>query len=342
MTNKPINDITYPLVTIVITAFGPPLLLRRAILSCLNQTYKNIEIIIVDDNGFSSNYHLETRKLVEQLKNQGNQNIIKYIVHETNKNGSAARNTGINNSNGKYITFLDSDDVILPRRIERSVFSIECSDFHAVFCDVVLIRSNKILGIHNINLYGNCWKDVLINDNAMGTGSNLFLLKKAIDVIGPFDVSFIRHQDVEYMVRFLKKFKAVSIHKVEVIKDISLSLNAPSFTKLMDVRTHFESVFSDYISMLNTDEHRSFDANRFRLLTRAAILSHYRVGLNTICTVSHVSISTYIFLVISYYLHSFITLTNINRSFADQFHNLVMRHKIDNKLIHEIDISISL
>ena len=60
---------------------------------------------------------------------------IKYIKHEKNKNGSAARNTGVRNSFGEYIAFLDDDDIFLPNKISMQVnYLNKHEEFGAVYC----------------------------------------------------------------------------------------------------------------------------------------------------------------------------------------------------------------
>ncbi|MDZ7672413.1 MAG: glycosyltransferase family A protein [Halanaerobiales bacterium] len=73
--------------------------MENAINSVVNQTYKNIEIIVVDDNDSESNYRKKTEKIMLKYKNNYN---IKYIKHLENKNGAVARNTGLKFSQGIF------------------------------------------------------------------------------------------------------------------------------------------------------------------------------------------------------------------------------------------------
>lgn len=90
---------TYPdIISVIIPCYNHGGYLPRAIESILSQTYKNVEIIVVDD-GSSDN----TKEVTASFPH------VKY-VHQTNQGLSAARNTGIDNSTGKYLLFLDADD----------------------------------------------------------------------------------------------------------------------------------------------------------------------------------------------------------------------------------------
>lgn len=90
-----------PLVSVIIPTFNRCRVLKRAIASAINQAYKNLEILIVNDSSVDS-----TTDIVESFSDPR----IKYIIHEKNKGLAAARNTGINNACGEYVTFLDDDD----------------------------------------------------------------------------------------------------------------------------------------------------------------------------------------------------------------------------------------
>lgn len=116
MNNRKCNNL--PLVSVVIPTFNRPQYLQRCIESIKNQTYKNIEIIVVDDNNPNTLERRETEKVLSLYKN--NSNII-YLKHERNKNGSAARNTGWKFSKGEYITFVDDDDIIYSDKIQKQV-----------------------------------------------------------------------------------------------------------------------------------------------------------------------------------------------------------------------------
>src|SRR5690625_1857772 len=107
-----------PLVSVIIPTYKRPRMLTRALKSVLMQTYKNIEVIIVDDNDENSEYRKQTINFMKEYKSNP---IIKYIKHKKNKGGSEARNTGIYKATGKYISFLDDDDEYMPTKIEKQV-----------------------------------------------------------------------------------------------------------------------------------------------------------------------------------------------------------------------------
>jgi glycosyltransferase involved in cell wall biosynthesis len=169
------------LVSVIIGTYNRYDLVLRAIDSVLNQTYKNIEIIVVDDCSTDLRY--------ENLKNNKN---IKFL--STTKNSrlpSVPRNIGINNSNGEWICFLDDDDYFLPSKIERQIevtkkYDFVCSD--AYYDDNLSLKYAK--GLHNV-----VWEDKnpnntfefdfdLINGHNLIINSSVLVRKKLLLDIG--------------------------------------------------------------------------------------------------------------------------------------------------------------
>lgn len=104
-----------PLVSVVIPTYKRSSTLRRAIDSVLYQTYPNIEIIVVDDNGKASEDANATQNL---LYDYISSNKIRYIQRDCNGGGAKSRNTGIMEAKGEYVAFLDDDDEYYPSKIE--------------------------------------------------------------------------------------------------------------------------------------------------------------------------------------------------------------------------------
>lgn len=103
-----------PLVTIGIPVYNVEPYIEKCLLSVLNQTYQNLEILVVDDLGTDQSmeivYNLQSTHPFGRL--------IKVVKHDHNKGLGEARNTVINDAKGKYVYFIDSDDFIEPHTIE--------------------------------------------------------------------------------------------------------------------------------------------------------------------------------------------------------------------------------
>ena len=109
--------ISQPLVSIIIPTLNRPEIVKRAIKSAKEQTYKNKEIIVVDD-GSVTPYKLEGVRYFKPWKQ--------------NKGGSAARNYGIKKVKGKYIVFLDDDNVLSKSFLTHTVLMLENTNYDAV------------------------------------------------------------------------------------------------------------------------------------------------------------------------------------------------------------------
>ena len=121
---------TNPKVIVVIPTYKRVDTLDRAIQSVLKQTYSNIEIVVVDDNNPDTEGRMAAEKLMG--KYDGNPQV-RYVQHPYNKNGSAARNTGVHASTGDYVAFLDDDDEFLPEKIESMLARMsEMPDDYAI------------------------------------------------------------------------------------------------------------------------------------------------------------------------------------------------------------------
>ncbi len=123
------------LVSIIIPTYNRANLVIRAIESALNQTYRNIELIVIDDGSKD-----QTPQIISQIKDPR----IRYIRYEENRGASHARNVGLSLAKGEFISFLDSDDEFLPQKIEKQLEAFEKSEnVGAVYCDTYLLFENK-------------------------------------------------------------------------------------------------------------------------------------------------------------------------------------------------------
>ncbi|GAB4534529.1 MAG: hypothetical protein Tsb0014_20820 [Pleurocapsa sp.] len=105
-----------PLISIVIPTYNRADVLGRAIASVLEQSYPYWELIVVDDASEDN-----TAEIIQKIGDHR----IHYLRHQTNLGGSQARNTGIDRATGKYIAFLDSDDVWLVNKLETQLQLIQ-------------------------------------------------------------------------------------------------------------------------------------------------------------------------------------------------------------------------
>ncbi|MEA1892592.1 MAG: glycosyltransferase [Campylobacterota bacterium] len=207
--------------SVIIPTYKRPTNLRIALESVVKQDYKDIEVIIVSDNGDSSRYNKETREIVNSLKNINPNCKVVLIEHYTNRNGSAARNTGILHSSGEFISFLDDDDAYLPGRLSKSIENLKKQKkiVGAVYCGFLGWNSPK----NDLNRYkiGDLTREILLLEykkHYIHTNTATYRREAILNING-FDESYRRHQDLEFNLRFFEQYE------IEAVKEALVRLN---------------------------------------------------------------------------------------------------------------------
>lgn len=259
------------MVSVIIPTYKRVDSLERAILSVKKQTYQNIELIIVDDNGKDSVY---SKKIKEMFNKKYRDVVSKYLVHKKNKGGAAARNTGIKASTGRYISFLDDDDEFLPNKLEKQINKIRDLDdsWGGVYCGYANFISNKKMNQRKNLTEGNLLIELLLMKNYIAAGSTLLVRREIFDIIGLFDTDFIRHQDWEFMIRFFSKFKLAFVNEILVILHRDDKQNKPSASKRVEITDMFFEKFEEIIDKLPEKERNKIYKRHNLELVRAFLL----------------------------------------------------------------------
>lgn len=188
------------LISAIIPTYNRPQLLKRAINSVKNQTYNNIEIIIVD--GSNNN---EAELLFE---NDVQCNYIKSVDNHPN----ILRNIGINNSNGQLIAFLDDDDTWEKTKIIKQLNSFENNSIGLCYTGKNIINKNneKIKYSYKTPKFNSAILSIMW-DNFIGTTSSIMVDKKVFNEINLLDEKLPALQDYDLCIRVCEKFKISGI-----------------------------------------------------------------------------------------------------------------------------------
>jgi len=143
------------LVSVVIPTFNKGQYIRKTVSSVLNQTYSNLEIILVDNCSEPS-----TTKVLNEIQKLSSK--IRLIELKSNLGPSTARNIGITNSNGKYIFLLDGDDIMLKNKIETQIKFMENNPKTALSITSYIVYrgnylSNQLITFRSIKSALNGW-----------------------------------------------------------------------------------------------------------------------------------------------------------------------------------------
>lgn len=200
-----------PFFTVVIPTHNRAELLKEAIQSVLEQTFKDFELIVVDDHSSDN-----TKDVVASF---GNDHNIIYMMNDRTKGGAGARNTGIFEAKGEWIAFLDDDDVWLPKKLELQYNKIQELDdsvglIYTGYASYDFDNKHEIL--HNIpQKEGWIQKDLLYNNYIKAFGG-VVIRSDLLRMVGGLDERFPAYQDNELYVRISQ------LAKVAFIKDILL------------------------------------------------------------------------------------------------------------------------
>lgn len=187
-----------PLVTVVIPTFNRKNDLQKAIQSVLLQSFGVFEILVVNDAG----------EEIESVVSDFNDARIKIINHQNNKGLAAARNTGIRNSRGEFICFLDDDDELLPNYLEESLKA--CKKNPIIYTDAIRYSYRKDKDrtrLYKINIpYSIDFSKEKILLGNLAPVSCFFLKKRILDEIGYFDETLKVLEDWDLWIRISEKY----------------------------------------------------------------------------------------------------------------------------------------
>lgn len=182
------------LVSVVIPLYNAQSYIAAALDSILNQTYSDLEVVVVDD-GSTDDGAAIARDYDERVR----------LIKQTNQGAAAARNNGIKHAKGKWIAFLDADDTWEPYKLEEQVKGLSGNKWS--YCDSTFvggINSGKRDSELNNKPSGEVF-DKLVKTNFIGT-SGVLIEKVVLDEVGGFDSELRSIQDWDLWLRVAAKY----------------------------------------------------------------------------------------------------------------------------------------
>lgn len=196
-------------VSVIVPTYNRPEMLREALKSVFAQTHRNFEIIVINDAG------IDVKDIIAGFNIN---NIIIYLQHIENKGLAAARNSGLKIAKGKYITYLDDDDVFYPDHIETLVTFLENSEYKIAYTDAV--RVDQILKksggygniVNGVYMSRDFSREALLKNNIAPI--HCFMHEKSClegNII--FDEKLSSHEDWDLWIKLSKKYDFKHIKK---------------------------------------------------------------------------------------------------------------------------------
>ena len=191
---------TTPQVSVIIPTYNRAALLPTAIRSVLNQTFGDFEVVVVDD---------ASDDCVVEIVKGFQDDRIRFIRHNCRRGGAAARNTGIRNSCGEYVAFLDDDDEWYPEKLARQTELMLKSqpEVGAVYSGYVVVNRNsgRVCRRRIPSQRGNL-QEKLLESNPIGGTSSMLLKRSCLEKVGLFDETLPSFQDRDLWIRISREF----------------------------------------------------------------------------------------------------------------------------------------
>lgn len=189
-----------PHVSVIIPTYNRAHLIGATIASVLEQTYSDFEVIVVDDGSTD-----QTELVISRISDSR----LRY-VRQPNCGRSKARNHGLSLARGKYITFLDSDDLYLPGKIELQVnYLVSHPDVGMVYTSAHCINEQGAMLKHNYIAAesGYIYEDIAFFTPVTITLPTVMTYKKVMENVGCFDENMHRFEDTDMWRRISKSYR---------------------------------------------------------------------------------------------------------------------------------------
>lgn len=188
-----------PIVSIIIPTYNREELIGESIQSVLDQTFRDFELIVIDDGSTDG-----TNDIVRSFSD----NRINYI-HQKNSGRSSARNRALKIACGSYITFLDSDDLYLPDKLQTQVDFLNAHpEYGMVYTSAYCIdeKGRLLNSLYEATVSGDIYKDIAFYIPVTITLPTVMARREVFDKVGGFDEKMERFEDTDMWRRIAKEF----------------------------------------------------------------------------------------------------------------------------------------
>jgi glycosyltransferase involved in cell wall biosynthesis len=202
-----------PKVSVIIPAYNSEKTIKETIRSVLNQTFNDLELIIINDGSQDSTLEVITQISDSRIK----------VFSFPNAGGNVSRNRGLHLAVGEFVSFLDADDLWTPDKLQSQLKALQENVTAKVaysWTDYIDENGEFILSGQRVNVNENVYENLLLN-NFLENGSNPLICRKALITLGGFDESLSAAQDWDMWLRLASKFNFICVPSVQILYRIS-------------------------------------------------------------------------------------------------------------------------
>lgn len=253
------------MVSIIITTYKRPVeMVLRAVESVRNQTYKDIEIIVVDDSPADFEERQAVKEAIEKIEDER----IIYLANEKNVGACASRNRGISIAKGEFIMYVDDDDELVETCVEKRVAKFAQSDAGLVYSDCYLLdEESGTMKNSNQDKHSGFVFDKLILKNFILAFPTI--RKECFEKCGGFDESMPAAQDYEMWLRIAKDYKVDYVPEpLSVIHLHSGERISTNWEKKAQGSERIREIYADYLK-----------THRYARYKKTMVLVNYHIRL---------------------------------------------------------------
>lgn len=202
-----------PTISVVIPVYNGAKTILETVNSVLNQTFADLEVIVVDDGSQDETIEVLSKILDSRLQ----------VIQGAHAGANAARNRGLHHSSGEFVSFLDADDLWTPNKLEAQLQALRSHPEAAVaysWTDRIDEQGNYLRRGGYLSVSGNVLAEMLIV-NLIESGSNPLILREAAIAVGGFDESLAACQDWDMWLRLALHYQFVAVSEVQVLYRLS-------------------------------------------------------------------------------------------------------------------------
>lgn len=257
-----------PNVSVIIPVYNREQFVGQTIDSVLNQTYRDYELIVVDDGSVD-----QTGRIVSSYGDRV------HYIYQSHKGQASARNKGLTAAQGKNILFVDSDDVLLPSHLELLVSCLNSSgDIGVAYSGWECVNEDlsRVLGEFRATRHGQLLEDLLLKRFGLITTGAALIRRECFERAGCFDETLLRGDDADLWLRIARAGYAFGCVEQPLIQYRIHSGGLYGNVDPGDVRDRFTSLTKFFSDDSLSEEIKALEARSFSILHYLTALRYYR------------------------------------------------------------------